>query len=1181
MITELQHLAEQIAAGNAVVYVGAGLSEGAGLPGWPALLREAINWCQKHGIQVQDRDDIEDCIVKGELLLVAEEMREQMGRENFRRFICNSLQTPTMPTAAHTLITELPFCAALTGNYDNILERAYTVASLFPRIYTYNSTPELAAALRDSYFYILKIHGDVNNIESIIIGHKDYSDIIYNNKAYKQHLITLFSTQTFFFVGSSLNEPDLLLLLEEMQSAFRGYLGKHYALINSSGIPMLKLRHFENRYGIKTIPYVPSSPDHPEVIDILKKITQEVNRQQRTAIPKYEKLTAPLDSLAMEVGIWLQALRFQVAKPLIAVDDRTRELRAELSEGMYGQRLLVRCVGGEITTFDVDALVDVLQHDPIEGWLISDKRISADAFAHGDERVKVYRFADFIRNVVWKTYFDALEAEFQSKQINKLSVRLNWHKQKINPDGKVAIQEVDDDLYEYVDGWLHERGQAHISLLGDFGTGKTWFCLNYAIRQKERYLQNPTDERLPFFVRLRGFNKGFNLENFINDIVVSKYKLKFVGSAFDIIDELNRQGKLLFILDGFDEMSHQADREAILDDFWKLAGLVTENSKVILTSRMGYFRWAIESEEILGGRGRKQRQGVAEAPRFETLCIDLFNDEQTHRALEVRSTREKADMLLKTPQLFELLRRPIMSEFVLDAIPEVETGRILDVTQVYLFAVRRKMKRDIGNEVTFTSLADKLYFLCEFSSAMIAHDLPCLHYRQFPDHLKNLFGEAMEDETVMDRWQHDMMNQTLLIRDDNGQYTPAHRSLTEFFAAYKLVAELGVLADEYLELAREQSHLKSDEAPRDYTWSDYFSRQRDERGQVLPITPLRKFRPVKFEAHADFPSSKELTAIPSNALRFAAGMVEKDPAALQKLCEICWSKADRLSWVSQELLPYLRDEHAETLAAMLIEKSEGQPLRPGIPWVLGELGVPSDEVCSALVRTVSAFAAGDKSVDANAWWHSAFALRKLGRVGSDRENDERGPIKFLIDNLPEGSSLPLALERIRDSLRADEYPGSAISEQDVVTVAAHASECDPADFFKTTLSLAKFASDQVRLRCYYVVWLCGYLQISESVGHVVEATHHRLGPIRNCAVNALGLIGVRNSEVVGALEERLQDPYYRVRFHATSSLSRLKAFEAVEALSGAIKQEEIDYVRGKMIEVKNILLEKYNSTTIY
>src|SRR5207248_2571924 len=35
-------------------------------------------------------------------------------------------------------------------------------------------------------------------------------------------------------------------------------------------------------------------------------------------------------------------------------------------------------------------------------------------------------------------------------------------------------------LESFVDAWIPESDQNHLSVLGDFGSGKTWFCQHYA-----------------------------------------------------------------------------------------------------------------------------------------------------------------------------------------------------------------------------------------------------------------------------------------------------------------------------------------------------------------------------------------------------------------------------------------------------------------------------------------------------------------------------------------------------------------------------------------------------------------------------------------------------------------------------------------------------------------------------
>ena len=81
----------------------------------------------------------------------------------------------------------------------------------------------------------------------------------------------------------------------------------------------------------------------------------------------------------------------------------------------------------------------------------------------------------------------------------------------------------------------------------------------------------------------------------------------------------------------------------------------------------------------------------------------------------------------------------------------------------------------------------------------------------------------------------------MLIRNADGDYTPAHRSLLEFFVVYKFAAELGALSSDFTELAQLQSHLDASATPQNYCWSFYFGRRMDGLGQVVAIAWLQGF----------------------------------------------------------------------------------------------------------------------------------------------------------------------------------------------------------------------------------------------------------------------------------------------------------------------------------------------------
>lgn len=542
------------------------------------------------------------------------------------------------------------------------------------------------------------------------------------------------------------------------------------------------------------IPIVIDADSKVEALDRGHQLPEDI----RAALRALEVQHDPLRELADELKTWLRAVRYDVGE--VQAVNRRIDMIATLDQGAFTQRVLVRCVEGEINAADIDELDKILDRNTPQGWLVSDIRVSEGARQRASETsgCRAFNLADFLKQMVWGPYFTFLTTLIEKDRIPELYVDLGCYKEVSSADGERIEKDVYASLNNYITGWLTERGKAHISVLGQFGAGKTWFCRYYAYRQLERYLLNPMKERMPLLITLRGFSKALTAQQLINDALLEQYKLPFFGSAFTVFQEMNRRGKLLLILDGFDEMARQVDYQTVVDNFWELAKLVDANSKVILTSRTEYFRWAKESEKILGGKEFGRRTIVLEPPKFEVLYVETLSDEQVRQVVVRRMGQGKgapiADRILAKPHLLDMARKPVLVELLLAAIDEVNPDVLESPAQVYLYATNKLLLRNIDTKRTFTTTADKLYFLCELAWEMIRSGDLRVHYTAIPDRIKSYFGDRIKDQHELDTWDFDLRSQTLLHRDAAGYYEFAHKSLAEFFVAIKLAAELGLLS---------------------------------------------------------------------------------------------------------------------------------------------------------------------------------------------------------------------------------------------------------------------------------------------------------------------------------------------------------------------------------------------------
>ncbi|MBC6430703.1 NACHT domain-containing protein [Nostoc sp. HG1] len=559
-------------------------------------------------------------------------------------------------------------------------------------------------------------------------------------------------------------------------------------------------------------------------------------------------------ALAQQMRGWFETLGYRFEKYEIWGDSYFEWIINVPTRRNRYDRILIRGIEGEVGLKDVAVLrSSVEQQRTDEGWLITARRIARAARNEVEKEenrhLGCYTFDELIdQDADFSDYLDWLEAEIIRRQINTKYVPLACTKEEIDPDTKqrVGISHYGDRdgwIDGYIDMWLDDPAKEHISILGEFGTGKTWFAFHYAWVALQRYrdaqkrgIERP---RLPLVITLRDFAKAINVENVLAGFFFTQHNIRLTSEVFE---QLNGMGKLLLIFDGFDEMAAKVDRQQMINNFWELAKVVVPGAKVVLTCRTEHFPEAKEGRALLNAELQAStKQLTGETPQFEVLELEKFNDEQIRLVLSYQTQPATVEEVMGNPQLLDLARRPVMTELILEALPDIEAGKPVDMSRVYLYAVRRKMERDIKSDRTFTSLAEKLYFLCELSWEMLSTDQMSLNYRLFPDRIRRLFGSVVQEEKDLDHWHYDMMGQTMLIRNADGDYTPAHRSLLEFFVAYKFAAELGVLAGDFTELAQVRFHINHDIAPVNYSWSAYFGRQVDAAGEILPTAALKEF----------------------------------------------------------------------------------------------------------------------------------------------------------------------------------------------------------------------------------------------------------------------------------------------------------------------------------------------------
>lgn len=224
-------------------------------------------------------------------------------------------------------------------------------------------------------------------------------------------------------------------------------------------------------------------------------------------------------------------------------------------------RILVRGIEGEAGIRDVAALRQSVEEQRTdEGWLVTARRISRAARDEVEKEenhhLGCYTFDELLdQDADFSGYFDWLEAEIKCRDIEKKYVPLACTKEEFDPVTKhrLAVSRYDERdgwIDGYIDLWLDDPVKEHISILGEFGTGKTWFAFHYAWTALQRYrdaqkrgLERP---RLPLVIPLRDYAKAVSVESLFSEFFFRKHKLPI--PHYEAFEQLNRMNKLLLTI---------------------------------------------------------------------------------------------------------------------------------------------------------------------------------------------------------------------------------------------------------------------------------------------------------------------------------------------------------------------------------------------------------------------------------------------------------------------------------------------------------------------------------------------------------------------------------------------------------------------------------------------------------
>jgi hypothetical protein len=387
----------------------------------------------------------------------------------------------------------------------------------------------------------------------------------------------------------------------------------------------------------------------------------------------------------------------------------------------------------------------------------------------------------------------------------------------------------------YLTDWKKAPTPANnwIFIVGEYGTGKTALTKILQYRWIQDYIKDPSSP-IPFRIELRDFTKQFDSKGLLHHFLDTN---NLGNLSIDFVNSLIKSGRIILLLDGYDEMAqylHVRERRSCLE---ALANLSAGGAKGILTSRPNYFTEAEELRifETLYSSlekgsyflSKEDKKYLESEERLDNLLGNFLNkyerilkdldEEQTERLVTrvlICDPEGKEVVLNLLKRIFRgiegseeisLSGKPVIISYLLDVVEglkESEKKEALDQKisewQIYKRIIDQLMMRDYRRSV-YILPDERRRFLQRLAILLSRKGKSTIEEDEFAGLVEQFFKHKL-DTVSSDSRQHekeryfaDLRSSSTLTRVDTpglAGWRFSHNSLREYLVAEFLCAKL-------------------------------------------------------------------------------------------------------------------------------------------------------------------------------------------------------------------------------------------------------------------------------------------------------------------------------------------------------------------------------------------------------
>lgn len=266
-------LVRELADRRVLLFIGAGLSKAA-LPAMPTW-GELLGGLSKKLAKKTDQRLVLQLIKQNSLLDAAQIISDGVVKADINSKLREIFQPNATPhNDLYKKILSLDLKTIVTTNYDEFLEKNfdhYSGGNAAYSVCRYTST-DLLEHLRSPSRLVVKVHGCITEPGKVVLDRSSYFKARQQNRGFFDVLSALFTVNTVLFLGYSLGDPDMQIILENIHSSSESSHG-HYSLLPKQKHRSL-VAAMKQSYNINCIEY----PDgaHSKVPEYLGELSEAV-----------------------------------------------------------------------------------------------------------------------------------------------------------------------------------------------------------------------------------------------------------------------------------------------------------------------------------------------------------------------------------------------------------------------------------------------------------------------------------------------------------------------------------------------------------------------------------------------------------------------------------------------------------------------------------------------------------------------------------------------------------------------------------------------------------------------------------------------------------------------------------------------------------------------------------------